>query len=81
MTQISRAAGFSPGETLPRILGDLACPACGHPYPDVAIPPLADNKILCFCDGCGAFVTTLLSDAQAGAIHRAQCPDLGTAVE
>lgn len=80
LTQISRTAGFSPGEALPRILEDLACPACGRPYSDIALPQLADNKILRFCDGCGAFITTLLSDAQARAIHRAQCPDPPTAV-
>lgn len=80
MTQISRPAGFSPDAPLPRMLEDFACPACGCPYPDVALPQFADNKILRFCDGCGAFITTLLSNAQARAIHRAQCPDLATAV-
>jgi hypothetical protein len=67
---ISRSAKFSPADTLPRILEDLACPACGHQDPGNARNWIGDNEMPIFCEGCGAFITVLLTEEQAQAIHR-----------
>lgn len=68
MSQISHTATFSPVDPLPRILQDLACPACGH---QGAEPPnwISDNTLGVFCDCCGAFVSIAVSDGQAGVIR------------
>ena len=65
MPDISRTAQFSPSDTLPRILEDLACPACGHQEPGHACRSVVDGKMRIFCDSCGAFITISLSDEQA----------------
>jgi hypothetical protein len=72
LTQISRRATFSPQDTTDRILEDLSCPACGRLDLDFPLAPahgrLAANKLRIFCEGCGAFVTISMSDAQASTI-------------
>ena len=70
MTNVSRAATFAPGDTLPVILADLACPACGRLDPEALHGHITRNRIRMFCDCCGAFVTTTLSDDQATALNR-----------
>jgi hypothetical protein len=70
LTEITRTAEFAPADATPWILRDIACPACG--YRDPAGPERLSpgNRVRFFCDGCGAFVTILLSDAQAAAVRR-----------
>jgi uncharacterized Zn finger protein len=68
LPQLFHTATFSPVDPLPRIIEDLACPACGHHDSDVR-NWISDNTIRVFCDCCGAFVTIVLSDEQARAIH------------
>jgi hypothetical protein len=70
MTQISRTARFAPNDTLPVILADLACPACGRQDPRSVNGLIAGNRIRLFCDACGAFVTIALDDEQAQTIAR-----------
>ena len=70
MTHISRTAKFNPADTLPRILEELACPVCGHHDPGDAHLWITDNKVRIFCDCCGSFITTFMSDEQARAVHR-----------
>ncbi len=70
MTRISRTASFAPDDPPLVILDDLACPACGRQDPRAFRCPISDNRLRLFCDGCGAFVTVLLSDEQALAIER-----------
>jgi len=67
---ISHTAKFSPADTLPRILEDLACPACGHQDRRDAPRSITGNKMRIFCDCCGAFITITLSDEQARALRR-----------
>lgn len=69
LPDVSHIATFSPTDGLPRILEDLACPACGGQDPADARHRVTDNKIRVFCDCCGTFVTIVLSDAQARALH------------
>jgi len=75
VVDISHTATFGAADMLPRILEDLACPACGYRDPDDAYNWITDNKLRIFCDCCGAFVTIWLSDEQANAIHRRQRHD------
>jgi hypothetical protein len=70
MTVITRNAAFGPTETIERILADIACPACGYQDPADAYRLTPGNRVRFFCDGCGAFVTILLSDAQAEVLRR-----------
>jgi transcription elongation factor Elf1 len=71
MRERSRSATFSPGDATPRILSDLACPACGHEDPTLVRRSITDNKVHIFCDACGTFVTILLSEEQSDTIrHR-----------
>jgi hypothetical protein len=70
MTVITRSAAFRPGDTAEQILADIACPACGYQDPvDTYRLPLG-NRVRFFCDGCGAFVTILLNEAQAEIVRR-----------
>jgi hypothetical protein len=70
MTRISRHANFAPGAPLPVILGDLACPACGRRDPGEVEHWVIDTRLRTFCEGCGAFVTTVLSAEQVETIRR-----------
>jgi hypothetical protein len=70
MTHVSHTAHFAPGDTFPHILEDLACPACGRQDPQVLRCGITENRIRLFCDCCGAFITFVLDDAQAGALGR-----------
>jgi hypothetical protein len=67
---ISHNATFSPDDPLPTILADLACPECGNPDPGDAHGRITDNRVRFFCDCCGAFITVVLTDEQARAMHR-----------
>ncbi len=69
MTRISRHATFAPGDPLPVILDDLACPACGRRDPGQVEHWVIDTHLRTFCEGCGAFVTTVLSAEQVEAIR------------
>jgi hypothetical protein len=70
MTVVTRIAQFGPADAADRILDDIACPACGYrdPVDEYRVTP--GNRVRFFCDGCGAFVTILLSDAQADVVRR-----------
>ncbi|HJS94969.1 MAG TPA: hypothetical protein VJ741_11955 [Solirubrobacteraceae bacterium] len=70
MTVITRTAAFEPTDTAERILADIACPACGYRDPADTFRVTPANRVRFFCDGCGAFVTILLSDAQAEIVRR-----------
>lgn len=65
MTVITRTPTFGPGDSAERILAEIACPACGYRDPAETYRVSPGNRVRFFCDGCGAFVTILLSDAQA----------------
>jgi hypothetical protein len=69
MTVITRNAAFGPADAAERILAELACPACGYRDPDDTYRLTPGNRVRFFCDGCGAFVTIVLSDAQAEAVR------------
>jgi hypothetical protein len=64
MSDILRVAQFSASDSLDRILEDLACPACGHRNPTELRRQIVENKLRVFCDGCGAFITIVLTDEQ-----------------
>jgi transcription elongation factor Elf1 len=68
--QVSYTATFRPEDSLDRIRQDLACPACGHEDPAATHHWISENQMRIFCEGCGAFVTVLVSREQATAIHR-----------
>lgn len=70
MTVITRAAAFGATDTDKRILAEIACPACGPRDPSDAYRVRPGNRVRFFCDGCGAFVTIMLSDAQAEIVRR-----------
>ena len=69
MTVITRVAEFGPADAVDRIREDIACPACGYRDPAESYRWTLGNKVRFFCDGCGAFVTILLSDAQAEVVR------------
>lgn len=69
MPQLTHTARFAAADSLDRMLEELACPACGYLDPAERYRLTPDNKVRFFCDGCGAFVTILLSDAQADAVR------------
>ena len=69
MTVITRNAAFGPADAAERFLAELACPACGYRDPDDTYRMTPGQRIRFFCDGCGAFVTIVLSDAQAEAVR------------
>jgi uncharacterized Zn finger protein len=69
MPGITRTARFSPGDAVPAILVDIACPACGYLDPAEVAQFGSGERVRFFCDGCGAFVTVLLDDAQAEAVR------------
>lgn len=69
MTVITRNAQFGPADAADRILDDISCPACGYRDPAETYRLTLGNKVRFFCDGCGAFVTILLTDAQAAVIR------------
>jgi hypothetical protein len=70
MTVITRTAQFEPADGVDRILEAIACPACGYRDPADAYRLTPGNRVRFFCDGCGAFVAILLSEAQAEAVRR-----------
>jgi len=70
LPQISYTATFNPDDSLDRILDDLACPICRHKDPGAPHRWISENQMRIFCEGCGAFVTVLVSREQATAIHR-----------
>ena len=70
MPQVSYTATFGPDDSLDRIREDLACPVCRHEDPAAAHHWISENQMRIFCEGCGAFVTVLVSREQASAIHR-----------
>ena len=70
MPQISYTATFKPDDSLELILEDLACPVCRHKDPAAVHHWISENQMRIFCEGCGAFVTVLVSREQATAIHR-----------
>ena len=72
MAVITRSASFGPTDTDERILAEIACPACGYRDPADTYRVTPGNRVRFFCDGCGAFVTILLSDAQAEVVRRWQ---------
>ncbi|MGN6871028.1 MAG: hypothetical protein ACTHMY_21760 [Solirubrobacteraceae bacterium] len=67
---ITRVAAFGPTDTDERILAEIACPSCGYRDPSDTFRVRPGNRVRFFCDGCGAFVTILLSDAQAEIVRR-----------
>jgi hypothetical protein len=67
---ITRVAEFGPTDTAERIRAAIACPACGYSDPADTYRVTSGNRVRFFCDGCGAFVTILLSDRQAEIIRR-----------
>ena len=70
MTVITRIAAFEPTDTAERILAEIACPACGYRDPLDTYRMTSPNRLRFFCDGCGAFVTIVLSDTQAETVRR-----------
>lgn len=70
MALITRVAAFGPADTDERIRDEIACPACGYRDPADVCRVRPGNRVRFFCDGCGAFVTILLSDAQAEVVRR-----------
>ena len=74
MPHISRTASFSPGDTAERILEDLACPVCGYQDLGNAHHRVAANKLRIFCEGCGAFITISMNEAQSSTIHSWSTP-------
>ncbi len=68
MSEITRTARFRPADAIGQILEEMACPRCG--YLDLAVTPrlALGNRVRFFCDGCGAFVTLMLNDAQVEAV-------------
>lgn len=72
MTEITRTAAFGPFETAERVLTEISCPGCGCPPDTYRLTGRAGaSRVRFFCDGCGAFVTIVLSEAQAVAVRRA----------
>ncbi len=69
---ITRIAELGPTDTAERIRAAIACPACGYSDPDDAYRVTPANRVRFFCDGCGAFVTILLSDSQAEILRRGE---------
>jgi hypothetical protein len=69
MRAVTHTAQFGPGDPVARMLDDIACPACGYRDPTETYRLTPGNRVRFFCDGCGAFVTIVLSDAQAGAVQ------------
>ncbi len=69
MAQLTHTARFGAADALERMLDDIACPACGYLDPADTYRLTPGNKVRFFCDGCGAFVTILLDDAQAEAVR------------
>jgi len=78
MSYISHTASFDPRDLPSVILADLACPNCGHQDLGDACDRITDRKLLIFCDGCGAFISTLLSDEQTEAARHWARPQAGT---
>lgn len=69
MPELTHTARFSAADALDRMLEEIGCPACGYLDPGDTYRLSPDNKMRFFCDGCGAFVTILLTDAQAEAVR------------
>jgi hypothetical protein len=69
MTVITHNAQFGPADPTDRILDDIACPGCGYREPASEYRLALGNEVRFFCDGCGAFVTILLTDAQAEVVR------------
>jgi predicted RNA-binding Zn-ribbon protein involved in translation (DUF1610 family) len=67
MIVITRKAQLTLAGAADRILDNIACPACGYRDPVLAYRLTAGNQVRFFCDGCGAFVTILFTDAEAEA--------------
>lgn len=68
MSEITHTASFQPASAVAEILEDLACPRCGYLDPADARRLALGNRVRFFCDGCGAFVTLVLNDAQVAAM-------------
>ena len=62
-----------PADSLEQMLEGLACPLCGRHDPGTCDRQVVEGKLRILCDGCGGFVTFVLTDEQARAIaaHRA----------
>lgn len=69
MPELTHTAHFAAADALDRMLEEIACPACGYRDPADSYRVSRENRVRFFCDGCGAFVTILLSDAQAEAVR------------
>ena len=69
MAHIIRSATFDPADPPPRILEDLACPACGHQDPGLPHGRILDNRVRMFCEACGTFVTFEVTEEQARAVR------------
>ena len=69
MAEITHTAQFAPAAAITRILEDIACPACGYVEDAERYRLSPGNRMRFFCDGCGAFVTILLSKEQADAVR------------
>ncbi len=69
MPQLMHSAEFDVADAPERMLAELACPACGYRDPGAAYRVSPGNRVRFFCDGCGAFVTIQLSDAQARVVR------------
>lgn len=69
MSQLIHTATFAAADALDRMLEDIACPACGYRDPADTYRLTPGNRVRFFCDGCGAFVTIVLSEAQADAVR------------
>jgi len=74
MTNLTRPATFRETDPLTTILADLTCPRCGYQEPGSTPPPVADGSLRIFCEGCGAFITILLTAGQARALGAEPSP-------
>jgi transcription elongation factor Elf1 len=70
VTHVSHTATFDPDDPLALILEDLACPVCGRQDLGEPHARITGNRMCMFCEGCGALVTTQLTDAQVKTIYQ-----------
>jgi hypothetical protein len=70
VSEVIHIATFHPGDSVARMLEDMACPACGHRETADAFPSISGDRVRIFCDCCGAFTTIIVSDEQAAALRR-----------
>ena len=69
MAELTHTAQFNPAGGVTEILEGIACPGCGYREPADSYRVSPGNRVRFFCDGCGAFVTIVLSDRQADAVR------------